>query len=685
MIIAPDQVRRVLIAMGATPPLVFSVILGERKVAQFLEPFSRNKPGLWGEPAWYLLLTAVGILVVLGLLINAVLIGARAGDEGIYRRQGLIVIALMLTGGLFYSSVTPPWQAPDEHAHYEYAALMGELRRVPTLDDIRQDVQAEVTASMFEFDFWRLIQREPVESPPVGFYRAGDLAEYPATHVIDNQYIYYPQVGDEPPTYYILPALLYGLSTGQSSTYRLYLMRLASVVFWVGTGGAVWCASRWLFPDQRELSLAVLTVVACNPMLSHIGTVLSNDGLTVLWSTLALGAAVLVLRRGLAWQRVLALSSAIVLAVATKKSSLWLVPTLGVFLLLLPEVPSRWRLAVGSSMVGMAVAAFVLFLWPTGAARYWEGGTRIAEVGVPANHVLLLEAGERVSQPIGHQRTSEVRGESLTLLARVRSEGASKINVCLVTRAGIQQCRTASMDQQWRSVETYFSVPEQAEQLTLTLTAGEEAPLDIDALSLAPDAGPDLLRNGSMESGVSWLERSLLVLGHPLGIGDLVTALFSRLAAGATGVTETLPLSSQVLFDSFWGNFGAAMVVPLEPPWPLLTRIATVLAAMGWGINAVSSASGWDGWQKLAFAVLGSGVVFVVAQTFAALLAHSGGWMPQGRFMFPAMWPIAALLVIGWWGWVIRQTKRWFLLCVTLGSVALYVAGTWRLISYFYG
>ncbi len=685
MTIARTHTREAFIGVGTVSVLLLLTMLLRCRTHELLAVFSANKPGLWGKPGWYFLLIAVGSMLMIALLLSAMLIGLRAGSKGAYSRHALILIGFLFTGGLFYSSVTPPWQAPDEHAHYEYAALFGELRRVPTLNDIRQDIQAEVTASMFDFDFWRLIKREPVESPPVGFYRAGDLTEYPSTHVIDNRYIYYPQVGDEPPTYYVFPAFIYSLSALGSTTYRLYLMRLASVAFWLGIGGAVWWASRVLFPDQQQLALATLTVVTCNPMLSHISTVLSNDGLTTLWCTLALGILVLMLRRGIFWHRASALLVLTLLAIMTKKSALWLVPTLVLAFLLLPEIPRRWRLRLGLTMVGTAVVTLVLFVWPTGSSRYWEGGTRAFEIGAQDNYILLLNAGERVSQPIGHQRTSEVRGKSVTLLARVRSEGASQIDVCLVTRAGDQQCRTASVNNQWRSFETQFSIPEQAEQLNLTLTASGTAPLKIDELSLAPEAGPELLRNASMDSGISRLERSLLALGRPMGIENLIASLFASMTSGPTGLAQTLPLASQVLFDSFWGNFGAAMVVPLEAPWPLLIRIAVVLAAVGWGLNTVRRVSQWERWQKRAFAVLCSGVIFVLAQTFAALFAHTGGWMPQGRFVFPAAWPIAALLVLGWWGWVSEHTERWFLLCVTLGALALYVAGTWRLVSYFYG
>ncbi len=662
--------------------LLFAVLLTCTS-QRFIEAFARRKPGVWGEPVWYACLMVACGMLILALFVNAVSMVLEATNKATYKRHALFLIGLALVQGLLYTSVTPPWQAPDEHAHYEYAALMGELNRVPSLADVRQDIQAEVTASMFAFDFWRLIKRQPVEAPPVGFYRAGDLTEYPPTHVINNRYIYYPQVGDEPPLNYILPALLYKLSAGQDATYRMYLMRLVSVLFWVGLSAAIWWAGQVLFPDRLWLALATLTVAVFNPMLNHIGTVLSNDGLATLWSTLALGTLALIFRKGTTWRRILSLSVLTLLAILTKKSSLWLMPTVLLAFLFAPQIPYRWRLRAVIALAGMAAIALALLLLPTGQARYWQGGARVSDVGAAGNHVLLVADDERASQRVGRQRTFPARGQSVVWRARLRSEGSSQINMCLMAGSSVAQCQKISVDEQWRSVNARFKIPDQAERLELVFV-GTSRQFWIDDVTVVTDAGDNLLRNSSMESGVSWLEQLLVTVGQPLGVENLVTGLFANFKSQSSGVRE-MPRAWRVFFDSFWGNFGAAMVVPLKPPWPLLTRLAVGLGILGWVLNAMRRDLRWHSWQKRVFEMLSLALVFALVQTFLPLFSHSGDWTPQGRFLFPAIWSVVTLLVIGWHGWTVRRTERWFLPCVTLAALALYLGGTWRLVSYFYG
>jgi len=124
------QICIVVVVMSSL--LLFTALL-TNTLQQFIEAFAKRKPGLWGEPAWYVFLMVAGGALVVALLINVVLIAFKP----VYKRHALLLIGLTLVQGLFYSSVTPPWQAPDEHAHYEYAALMGELNRVPRLADVR--------------------------------------------------------------------------------------------------------------------------------------------------------------------------------------------------------------------------------------------------------------------------------------------------------------------------------------------------------------------------------------------------------------------------------------------------------------------------------------------------------------------------------------------------------------------
>lgn len=642
----------------------------------WLASFARQKPGLWGMPGWY-----GGLIFVWGVFLTVLLLHLGVWSwrptDTLYRRIGWLMLGLTLAQGLLFSAIAPPWQSPDEHAHYEYAALMAVLQRVPNLDDVRQDIQAEVTTSMFTHDFWRLTQFEPVAEPPVGFYRTGALTEFPPTHVLDNRYIYYPQVGDEPPLYYIFPALLYKFTVRAEATLRLYVMRLASVGIWVALSAAIGWAGRGLFPDKPALVIATWLVALFNPALNHIGSVLSNDLLAALWCTLALGILMRMFKTGPSWRRGGLLGACVMLALLTKKSAFWLLPTIGLTLLWLPHFPRRWRLGIGLLLGGWVGVALLLWALPGSTARDWQGAPRMKEPDAP-NHFLQVSPGHAATQIIGIHRTVAVRGQTINVQIAQRSSEEGTLEACLAVLNGEEVCHQLEVSSIWQNVQTSFTIPEEAEQLTLCLTT-VKGTVWVDDVLFAEY--PSAIRNTTMEERISWLERVLVTLGQPLNIDALIIGLFVNFNKHWPGLRLTLPLAWRIFFDSFWGNFGAALLLPLRAPWPLLTRSAIVVAVLGWIVQAFRR----DTWGGDVLRVLGPPSVLALLQTFIPLLSRQGGWMPQGRFMFPAIWPVVMLLTLGWYGWRVKWTERWFVLWVSGGCLALNLAGLWRMISYFYG
>ena len=102
-------------------------------------------------------------------------------------------------------------------------------------------------------------------------------------------------------------------------------------------------------------------------------------------------------------------------------------------------------------------------------------------------------------------------------------------------------------------------------------------------------------------------------------------------------------------FHSFWAQFGwMGVVAPDRLYW-------------GWGLLVLAAAAGLvlvgrqrlrqPGWRVL-LATLG-----------LALLAHVGYNLsfeqPQGRYLFPALVPVAALLVAGWAAWLPTGARAW--------------------------
>jgi hypothetical protein len=91
------------------------------------------------------------------------------------RRWSLpFVLGVALLSGLLYMFVIPPWQGPDEHAHFAYAAMLDHYNfDYDKLQDIYSSGQAPdkqlvdaVNASMARYDFTRLVSGHPAPGSP---------------------------------------------------------------------------------------------------------------------------------------------------------------------------------------------------------------------------------------------------------------------------------------------------------------------------------------------------------------------------------------------------------------------------------------------------------------------------------------------------------------------------------------
>ena len=170
------------------------------------EQLLAGRPGILGQPWFYLVLIGAYGVAVIWLIVQAVRAARHPEvDRKAWRWLGPLALVTLLRGGV-YSVLNPPWYAPDEPSHFEYARLLHELGRVPKKADVSSALQGEIIASMYQFDFWRLNGMQVPERAPTAF-RAGlsvDMQTLPPTFVINDEFLwYYPQVGNEPPVYYL--------------------------------------------------------------------------------------------------------------------------------------------------------------------------------------------------------------------------------------------------------------------------------------------------------------------------------------------------------------------------------------------------------------------------------------------------------------------------------------------------
>jgi 4-amino-4-deoxy-L-arabinose transferase-like glycosyltransferase len=163
-----------------------------------------------------------------------------------------IILLIYLILGVLFAVYTPPWQAPDEPAHYNYIRYVAENRQFPVLQmgDYPHAYLEEIKSRKF----------------------APDLSIDPI------RYEYH-----QPPLYYSLAAPIYLLARG-----NLLPLRLFSVVLGAGVVLLAFAIARRVYPGWPALALATAAFVAFLPQ--HLATVsqVGNDVLAELLFALVL-------------------------------------------------------------------------------------------------------------------------------------------------------------------------------------------------------------------------------------------------------------------------------------------------------------------------------------------------------------------------------------------------------------
>lgn len=281
----------------------------------------------------------------------------------------LLFLALSLVRGILYASVVPPWQAPDETAHFEYIGLLYQKRHLLQPEDASPALQQEMISSMYEHRFWSYIPYPAPEIMPLS------LAEIPFlrwSSVLGRFSLAYP-----------LSALFFGPVFYQDIVTQLYAMRLVSVILGMLVVGMAFLTVRELFPDDRFLLVAVPAWIVFLPQHTHMASSVSDGNLAELLLSILIYAVVVSFKRGLSPWRGVLMALLLPLSLLTKANTLFVLPWLG---LVIPiyvwagdrsaPVIKRAREAMVAVVVIVAGVAFGSLMAARGLA-YWRSSISI--------------------------------------------------------------------------------------------------------------------------------------------------------------------------------------------------------------------------------------------------------------------------------------------------------------------
>ncbi|MEW5958587.1 MAG: hypothetical protein AB1801_12725, partial [Chloroflexota bacterium] len=196
----------------------------------------------------------------------------------------LLVLAALIQGSIF-AAVFPPWQAPDETAHFQAVEMLVRLGRFAGWHDYGAiPLNREFVASLQEHRFW---QRRRIPPPSAQILASQpafrDLAGLSAPVNAENY----------PPLYYWILSFFYRLAPPLIEA-KLYILRATSVVLLAAIVFMAWQTSKPLFAGDRLMAVSIPLMLIFLPMHIHINSAITTDVLaeficTALFAVLMVG------------------------------------------------------------------------------------------------------------------------------------------------------------------------------------------------------------------------------------------------------------------------------------------------------------------------------------------------------------------------------------------------------------
>jgi hypothetical protein len=271
-------------------------------------------------------------------------------------RAGWICMLVAFLSAACWSFITPPFQVPDEPAHFAYVQQLAETGRLPTSN--AESYSPEETAAL-----QGLHQEEVKQSPQT--LSISSPAQQSALQRAIAAPLSRTDTGDagvaasEPPLYYALETVPYALGAGGTLLDRLELMRLLSALMAGVTALLTFLFVREALPGARWAWIVGGLGVALTPLLGFTSGGVTPDAMLFAVSAALFYCLARAFRRGLTRRSACAIGAVIAVGLLTKLNFVGLLPGAILGLVLLARAASRTsgREAYRWLALGLAIAA----------------------------------------------------------------------------------------------------------------------------------------------------------------------------------------------------------------------------------------------------------------------------------------------------------------------------------------
>jgi hypothetical protein len=328
--------------------------------AEYLRPGSRSWLSLSGaivahmglghapSGAWVVYLVIAAMLAAAAIAVSVVL--GRIGGRGAALACG-VVAAL---SAACWSVITPPFQTPDEPAHFAYVQLLAETGRLP--DSSEGAVSPEEEAAL------RGLRQPQVQWHPEA-HTISTRAQQRALLASLSSGLSPVGPGDagvaasEPPAFYALETIPYELGSDGTLLDRLELMRLVSALTAGVTALFAFLFVRESLPGAPWAWPVAGLGVALTPLLGFASAAVDPDGMLCALCAALFYCLARAFRRGASPGLTVAIGALCAAALATKLNFIGLAPGVGLALIVLARRADGSRRELGALALAAALAS----------------------------------------------------------------------------------------------------------------------------------------------------------------------------------------------------------------------------------------------------------------------------------------------------------------------------------------
>ncbi len=235
-----------------------------------------------------------------------------------------LVFIVAATNGAAWSLLTPPFQVPDETAHFAYAQSIAENGSGPGIPG-RPEFSSEQMQAMTAMGTFTIIGR-PLVHPPIDDV-AADAALREAAEMARRGDGGGPSsASTQPPLYYVLAALPYKAFSWATVPTRLHAMRALSVLMFALAAALSALIAAEFVPRHSWAPLVGGMAVALSPYTAFIASGVTPDALLLALSAATVLVVARTFRQGLTVRRALVLGLILGAGTLTKLTFLAFLP-----------------------------------------------------------------------------------------------------------------------------------------------------------------------------------------------------------------------------------------------------------------------------------------------------------------------------------------------------------------------